>query len=81
MWALRTSRVLRYRSDMVIVIAISWKNHLKLACSFEPLIPIRCENRKQHSGSERRKRQMPYGESDYKVGPGKPPLHTRFRKG
>jgi hypothetical protein len=24
---------------------------------------------------------MPDGESDYKVGPGRPPLHTRFKKG
>ena len=24
---------------------------------------------------------MPDDEHDYKVGPGKPPLHTRFRKG
>ena len=24
---------------------------------------------------------MPDSESDYKVGPGKPPLHTRFKKG
>ena len=24
---------------------------------------------------------MAEGESDYQVGPGKPPLHTRFKKG
>jgi len=24
---------------------------------------------------------MPDSESDYKVGPGRPPLHTRFKKG
>src|SRR5438874_10655587 len=28
-----------------------------------------------------RKRHMPDNDSDYQVGPGRPPLHTRFKKG
>jgi hypothetical protein len=36
---------------------------------------------KSDCGSEQRKRPMSDGERDYQVGPGKPPLHTRFRKG
>jgi hypothetical protein len=40
---------------------------------------MRCDNR--HDTELRRKPVQADDESDYKVGPGGPPLHTRFRKG
>jgi Family of unknown function (DUF5681) len=33
------------------------------------------------AGRQETKRHMPDSDSDYKVGPGRPPLHTRFKKG